>query len=198
MRALILAVFAAVCCLPTANLAQRGGPDLLSTGVVVRGTTEFKRETRANGAQPPVETMIFAVRSESESIDIRLMAKYALDRAYVSSSLYRMMIPGGSFTIRFADRSNVPEGTIVPPSATDGIVGCLTHLEDRDARRAVYVLRCVNVGKAAENDKGQVFYEVDIFVFTPNRSTLDEFLLRHDRGNVSPDSAPGVYVRVEK
>jgi hypothetical protein len=201
---IVLALF-----VPSILEAQDRSADVLSAGVTVRGPTQFKREKADATAAPQQQAdsilFDFEVNVGSENgpfAMIRLMAKYALDRAYVSSTLYRTLLPGGDTTVRFADVADLSPGTPTSPGSFEGLLQCSASLGRRDAKRGIYGVRCFNIDETrrAKNDAGRFIYEVDIVVSAPNQSLVDQFLLRHDSGlrDINPERDPFVYVRVEK
>lgn len=183
--------------------AQASG-DVLSSGVVVHGVTRFEKTTLAG--RDLISFFVSSRDVSSSSVLIRLLSKYALDKARVSSILYNRLVVGGNIAIRLADVSSLPAGTVLRSDLLEGIIWCRPEPARRDADTVAYMLRCFDSDPIlrgsgqgrdfARNDDGRIVYELDVRVTTSNQSTVDQFLIKH----VLSDDEEGrkVYVRVER
>ena len=206
MKKALIAAILALLLVPSTATAQI---DLLSGGVFVRGSIQFEREktSKTDALQQQTDSLLFFVNIGSvsgSSALIRLMAKYAANKAYVSAAMYTRLVSGGTATIRLADIAPpCREQPVCAAESYEGVVQCRSNLSSRDAMEARYDLRCGNIddNRRAKTDAGEWIFEVDIFVNAPNQSPADRFLLDHDwvaLKDAKPERDPFVYVRVEK
>ena len=198
MRSKMILVIAAVtlASFPADNLAvplvhAQAGADPMSTGVIIRGVTMFRKVK-----QQDIDTLAFYVNVPNAdggtSASIQLLPEHVREKASVSSTLYSQLASGGFVTIRLASVAPLEIGAALDSALVKGLVECFPQLDERNVTDAIYQLACFDAKRRATNQVSDLEL-VTIGVITPNQSMVDQFLVRRLLGDEQV-----TLVRVEK